>query len=107
MPQYSLAAPSDDLALTRRLSVKVMYTGFWLASSTDSLYNGSGKAIARSATGVAGRHVGEEGDVFATYRYRHFQIGAGYGYLAAGAFLRSTTPGASPSYVYMFHTYSL
>ena len=65
------------------------------------------KPIARSAAGAAGRHVGQETDVFATYKYNHFLFGAGYGHLSLGTFLRKTTAGVGPTYLYVFHTYSL
>jgi hypothetical protein len=84
-----------------------MYSNFWLASACDSLYNGSGKSIARSASCSAGSHVGQEADIFAVYKYKHFQFGAGYGYFFTGKFLQQTTPGVSPTYVYIFHSYSL
>jgi len=87
--------------------VNFMYNNFWLASARDSLYNGSGKSIATSANGSAGRHVGQETDVFVTFKWRHFQTGAGYGYVYPGTFLLKTTPGVAPTYVYIFHTYSL
>jgi hypothetical protein len=83
-----------------------MYDSLWLASSRDGLYNGSGKIILRSASGAAGRHVGEEADLFATYKYRHLLLGAGYGHLFAGAFVRANSPGVDPTYLYLFHTYS-
>jgi hypothetical protein len=91
---------------TKTFSVNVMYDELWLASPRDALYNSSGKAIARSADGSAGRHIGREADVFVTWKHRHFLFGAGYGYMFAGQFLRKTTPGANPSYAYVFHTYS-
>ena len=93
--------------ISKKFALNFMYNNYWLASAYDSLYNGSGKAIARSANGSAGTHVGQDTDLFVTYKYRHFQLGAGYGHLFMGSFLRTTTPGASPSYVYIFHTYSL
>ena len=84
-----------------------MYNHIWLASACDSLYNSSGSSIARSAACSAGRHVGQEADLFGVYRYRHFQFGAGFGYFFPGRFLQLTTPGAAATYVYVFHTYSL
>ncbi len=93
--------------ISKAFVLNVMYNRYWLASPCDSLYNGSGKSIARSATCSAGSDVGQELDVFAVYKYKHFQFGAGYGYFFPGAFIRQTTPGAGPSYVYIFHTYSL
>ena len=83
-----------------------MYNSFWLARLRDSLYNGSGRSIVQSAAGTAGRHVGQEADAFLTYKYKHFQIGAGYGHFFKGGFVNKTTPGVRPSYLYLFHTYS-
>jgi hypothetical protein len=93
--------------VTKALSLNAMYSNYWLASACDSLYNGTGKAIARSTSCSAGSHVGQEADVFAIYKYKHFQLGAGYGYFFSGSFLQKTTPGANPSYVYIFHNYTL
>jgi hypothetical protein len=93
--------------ITQALTVNTMYNQFWLASACDSLYNAAGKSLVRSATCSAGTHVGQEVDVFAVYKYKHFQLGAGYSYLAPGRFILMTTPGVSPSYVYIFHSYSL
>ena len=53
------------------------------------------------------RHVGQEADVYGTYRYKHFTLGAGYGHFFSGEFIRKTTPGLGPTYLYIFHTYSL
>ncbi len=94
------------LPVTKSFSVSAMYNSLWLASVRDGLYNGSGKSIARSINGTAGRHVGQEADIFATYKYQHFQFGAGYGYLFKGEFIRNATPGVNPSYAYVFHSYS-
>jgi hypothetical protein len=99
------ARGQGTLAFTRRLSVNAMYSSFWLASARDSLYNGSGKAIARSATGAAGRHVGQEADLFLAFRLRAASAGCGYGRFFAGGFVRQTTPGANPNYLYIFHQY--
>jgi hypothetical protein len=97
----------ETYAVTKALAVNFMYDQFWLASSRDALYNGSGKSIAISPKGVAGTHVGQEADLYATYKYHHFLFGAGYGYFVCGRFLKLTTPGVSPTYVYVFHTYTL
>jgi hypothetical protein len=88
--------------LVKNFAVNVMYDGLWLASVRDALYNGAGRPIAISVNGTAGRHVGEELDVFGTYRFKHSVLGAGYGYLLKGRFMRSTTLGVNPNYVYCF-----
>ena len=92
--------------LTKAVSLNFIYASFWLASARDGLYNGNGKLLLRSVNGTAGRHVGEETDFYATYKHKHMLLGAGYGHLFAGGFVRGTSPGASPTYVYLFHTYS-
>ena len=93
--------------LTKNLTLSVMYDSFWLASPKDGLYSGSGKLIARSSNGTAGRHVGQELDVFGTYKYGRFSFGAGCGRFFAGEFIRATTPGVGPTYMYLFHNYTL
>ena len=95
-----------SFAVTQNFSLHFMYDNFWLASRKDALYNSGGQAIVKSAAGTAGRHVGQETDLFVTYRYKHFLLGGGYGRLLAGEFLRKTSPGVSPSYWYLFHTYT-
>jgi hypothetical protein len=94
------------LGITKSFALNFMYDSYWLASLRDGLYNGSGKLIARSPTGVAGRHVGQEADIFGTYKYRHFLFGAGYGHFFSGEFIHNATPGVGPTYLYLFHTYS-
>ncbi len=96
----------ESLSVTKSVSLNFMYNNSWLASARDGLYSGQGKSIARSAAGTAGRHIGQETDVFCTWKYKHLQFGAGYGYLFKGEFIRKTTPGVNPSYAYVFHTYS-
>ena len=96
-----------DLGLVKNLAIHFMYDNYWLANVKDGLYNGSGKQIVRSVSGVAGRHVGQETDVFGTYKFGHFTFGAGYGHLFPGQFIQKATPGVGPTYVYVFHTYSL
>lgn len=96
-----------SLGLTKSLALNFMYDNYWLANVKDAIYNGSGKLIARSTTGTAGRHVGQETDVYGTYKYNHFTFGAGYGHFFSGQFIQKTTPGIGPTYLYIFHTYSL
>ncbi len=93
--------------LAKNLVVNAMFDDSWLASAADSLYNSSGRPVARVADGSAGTHIGQEGDVFGVYRHGRLQFGAGFGYLHPGGFLRGATPGSPPAYVYVFHLYSL
>ena len=98
----SLAA----LSVTKVFGVSLMYNSWWLASKRDGLYNTSGKSLARSAAGTAGRHVGQEIDVFGTYKYQRFTFGIGCGRMIEGEFIRKATPGVGPLYAYVFHTYA-
>jgi len=94
------------VAVTKSLSVSAMYNSWWLASLRDSLYNASGRPIVRSASGTAGRHVGQEADLFAAYRFQHFLFGAGGGRMFPGEFLRNTRPAIPRTYLYVMHTYT-
>lgn len=95
------------LGVTPRLAANFMYDTYWLASTRDALYNLSGVAVSRSATGTAGRHVGQEADVFLTWKLDgHWTVGAGYAYFFMGEFVRNTTPDVSPRYLYFFHTFA-
>jgi len=82
------------------------YHSFWLASATDGLYGASGALVTRSATGIVGRHVGQEIDSQLAYAYSpQLQIGAGYAHLIPGEFLKNTTPGHSYNFPYVMVTY--
>ena len=84
-----------------------MYSNFWLARASEAVYNASGIAIVRSATGMDGRQIGQESDAFATLKVHHYTFGSGYGRFFNGEFIRRTTPNANPNYVYIFQSYTL
>ncbi len=94
------------IGVTKPLSVTMMYDTYWLASTRDALYNISGRPISRAPLGNAGRYVGQEADIFATYKHAHWSLGAGYSYFFMGEFIRNTTPGVRPQYLYFFHSYA-
>jgi Alginate export len=96
-----------SLGVFKNFTINFMYDNYWLANLKDGVYNGSGKLIVRSAAGTAGRHVGQETDLYGTYKRGHFTFGAGYGRFFSGTFIQKTTPGVGPTYLYVFHTYSL
>jgi hypothetical protein len=83
-----------------------MYNDWWLDSAVDGLYAGSGALIARSADGSAGRHIGNEADLFATFRVAGWTFGAGFANVFPGEFLKRATPGAATRYLYAFQSYS-
>jgi hypothetical protein len=79
------------------------YNAFWLADARDALYNSQGNVVvARVPDGSAGRWVGQELDLTATYAVSRFtQLGAGFGHLFPGTFLKRATPGHGYSYPYL------
>lgn len=100
------ARSETTLGLNKRIVAHLLYDHLWLASARDGLYSSAGKVLIRSADGSAGRHVGQELDGFVTCRVGLYQFGAGYGYFFDGGFIRRLTPGASPSYAYVFSSYA-
>lgn len=93
-------------AVTKAFNWNFMYSNIWLMSATDSLYNGQGRVISTSPTGIAGRHVGQDLDTFITYKAGPYQFGAGVGHFFKGEFVTHTTPGVYPRYFYIFQQYS-
>lgn len=95
-----------SMPVRKGLTLNWMYDEFWLASAKDSLYANSGKSLAQSKTGVAGKHVGREFDMFGVWRIKNLSFGAGAGWFIEGGFVRQTTPGVNPLYMYVFESYS-
>ena len=96
----------DTFELGKGLILNFMYDNLWLASPKDALYNGPGRPISQAAQGNAGTHIGHELDWFVTYKCDGFQFGAGFGHFFAGEFVRKTTPGVNPRFLYIFQSYS-
>ena len=85
----------------RRWSATGQYLDFWLASATDAVYNSSGGAIARDATGRSGTHVGKEVDFYTWYEVnREVHVGVGVGHMLPGEFLAHVIKGAAHTYPY-------
>jgi hypothetical protein len=92
---------------TSKLTLAGSYHSWWLASSTDALYNAAGASIVKVAAGTAGRHVGQEADVQMTYALKSTtSIGAGYANIFPGTFLKNATPGKQYRIPYLMLTYS-
>jgi len=73
------------------VTMGVAYNWMHLANAHDSLYIG-GKAIAKSAAGSAGTHIGEEADIQTTWTpKRSSQVQVGFGRLFPGEYLVQTT----------------
>jgi hypothetical protein len=90
----------------RNVTAAVEYNNWLLANANDALYNAGGVAIARSAAGTAGTHVGQEVDVIGTWSfYKPLQIGTGFGHIFPGEFLKKTTPGQAYNYPFVMFSY--
>jgi hypothetical protein len=85
----------------RRWTVSAQYLSYWVASATDAIYNSSGGAIVRDATGKSGTHIGEEFDAYTWIELnRHVNFGFGVGHIFPGSFLAATTKGPNCTYPY-------
>jgi hypothetical protein len=92
---------------TAKLNMSVFYHSWWLASTTDALYNAAGAPVVKVASGTAGRHVGQEADIQMTYGLNAVtSIGAGYANIFPGTFLKNATPGKQYRLPYVMFTYS-
>jgi hypothetical protein len=90
----------------KNVTAAIVYHDWLLANRYDALYNAASAAIARSANGSAGTHVGQELDLIGTWTfYKPLQISAGFGHIFPGEVLRKTTPGVSYNYPYAMFTY--
>jgi hypothetical protein len=93
-----------ELTPLKGLPVTTNYHSWWRAEERDAVYN-VGNAVLAAPT-AAERHVGQEIDVqVARALTPQIQFAAGYAHIVPGAFLKSTTPGASYSHPYVMVTY--
>lgn len=83
------------------------YFLLWLASVHDGLYSTAGALVIRApANGALHQDVGSEADVYLTYApVPQIQLGAGFGHLFAGRFLKENSPGSGMSFPYVFCYY--
>ena len=96
-----------ELKPTAKLTVIPIYHDLWLADAQDGLYNAPGAVVAKSLSGSAGTHVGQEFDIQGIYKWnKAVQFGAGYGHIAPGQFLKFTTVGHNYNYPYLTATYA-
>jgi hypothetical protein len=95
-----------EFKATRKLTFSGIYHNFWLADAHDGLYAASGAVVARSLTGAAGTHVGQELDAAGTYSWnKAVQVGLGYGHVFTSEFLNKTTSGKDYNYPYITAAY--
>ena len=97
----------ETLSLSKSVAFNVMYTDETLFSATDSLYASSGSKISSSATGAAGKRVGQELDGFLTLKLGQNNFQLGVSHFFKGQFIKGTTPDINPRYFYFSQEYIL
>ncbi len=96
----------QEFRLARKWKLATSVHDFWLANAHDALYPTRGSVVASDPTGKSGTHVGEEMDAQLIYTpTRQTQIGAGYGRIFTGEFLKKTTKGVDYNYPYILMEY--
>jgi hypothetical protein len=91
----------------RKWTWQLKHHAWWLASTTDGVYNAGGALLARDPSGQSGRYIGHEVDVQALAPLnKQVQFGAGLGHIFPGRFLKRTTPGAHYTFPYVMVTWS-
>ncbi len=79
---------------------------FWLAQSTDALYNAAGRVTRNDPTGLSGNDVGTEIDLLASFHLSaHSDLVVGYSKLFAGSFIDRSGPAVSPELFYVQYGY--
>ena len=87
--------------------ISANYHSWWLANTSDALYNAVGNPVVRLTSGTPGRHVGQEidGQAFFTLN-KQVAIAGGFAHIFPGEFLRAATPGKSYNFPYVMLTYA-
>jgi hypothetical protein len=96
-----------ELRPTKKLVVSTVFHNLNLANSRDALYNGSGNAVVRNASGAYGTHIGTEWEGTGTFPFtKYLTSGIGLGHLFPGDFVKKATKGSSYNISYLFLTYA-
>jgi hypothetical protein len=90
-----------DVQATKRLRLQFDVNNFYLATTQDALYTDGGSAAVTNRKATS-RHVGWEPDLQATFKVsKMVNVGAGYGALIPGKFLKESTAGHTYHYPYL------
>lgn len=92
-----------------RLTVKAEGHSFWLASRYDGLYTFNGALTVKPVPGgAASTSVGRELDLIADFKASaHYDVGAQFGHLFPGGFLRSYSAGSGRTFYAVFVDFRL
>ena len=99
--------PGFSFRPAQKMHVFLVYSDLHLASKYDSVYSNTGSVLVKVPKGGAlSTDIGNETDLYGIYDVnKRLQIGAGYGRLWAGQFLKENSKGADSSYPYVFLDY--
>ncbi len=90
-----------------KLTFVPRYHWLWLAQARDYLYAANGVAVVRSADGSAGRFIGTELDLTASYAAtKQATVSFGYAHLFPGTFLKKTTQGYGYNFPFVMLGYN-
>lgn len=95
-----------DFTVAKGLVLTTMYNNSWLDSSRDGLYAGNGSVIAVAPNGDAGTHIGQELDLYVSYKRKAYQAGVGVAKFFAGEFVKNTTPAANSFFFFFYQGYT-
>jgi hypothetical protein len=96
-----------ELKPKQQIKITFNYRDLRLAVLSDALYSSTGSVLTKiPAHGALHGEVGREPDVFVTDDVqKNITVGAGYGYLFPGEFLKENSPGVRNAILYAFATY--
>jgi hypothetical protein len=92
---------------TAKLTFIPRYHWLWLAQSRDALYAANGAAVVRNTAGTAGKYIGTELDLIASYAAtKQATVSFGYSHLFPGTFLKKTTQGFGYNFPFVMLGYN-
>lgn len=90
-----------DCVLWKKLKLRTDFNEFYLATVQDSLYGSSGSSVVLNRKATSS-HIGSEVNATALYQWtKIWKVGAGYGRLFAGDYLKQSKADFSYTYPYL------
>jgi len=91
-----------EFEATKRLKIQFDVNDFYLATLQDALYTDNGSSVVTN-TKATSKHIGVEPDLQLVFKMNsQVTLGAGYGRLNPGKFLKESTSGYSYNYPYVY-----
>jgi hypothetical protein len=91
-----------EFEATKRFKIQFDVNDFYLATLQDALYSDNGSAVITNTKAIS-KHIGVEPDLQLTFKMNNqVTLGAGYGRLIPGKYLKDSTSGYSYNYPYIY-----